>query len=48
MKNIYILPLAILLLLVNPKKVNDDPAVIGVNLRGWMVLEPFITPSLFY
>jgi glucan 1,3-beta-glucosidase len=23
-------------------------AVIGTNLGGWMVLEPWITPSLFY
>ena len=23
-------------------------AIIGVNLGGWMVLEPWITPSLFY
>ena len=22
--------------------------VIGVNLGGWLVLEPWITPSLFY
>jgi glucan 1,3-beta-glucosidase len=23
-------------------------AIVGVNLGGWMVLEPWITPSLFY
>jgi hypothetical protein len=23
-------------------------AMIGTNIGGWMVLEPWITPSLFY
>ena len=23
-------------------------AMVGVNIGGWMVLEPWITPSLFY
>ena len=26
---------------------NADP-IVGVNIGGWMVLEPWITPSLFY
>merc|ERR1740139_1937309 len=24
------------------------PAITGTNIGGWMVLEPWITPSLFY
>jgi len=24
------------------------PSTVGTNLGGWMVLEPWITPSLFY
>ena len=24
------------------------PATVGTNIGGWMVLEPWITPSLFY
>ena len=28
---------------------NATPkAMVGTNLGGWMVLEPWITPSLFY
>jgi len=27
---------------------GDKKAKRGVNLGGWMVLEPWITPSLFY
>lgn len=26
----------------------DDSFIVGTNLGGWMVLEPWITPSLFY
>ena len=26
----------------------SNRAMIGTNLGGWMVLEPWITPSLFY
>ena len=26
----------------------DTRAMIGTNIGGWMVLEPWITPSLFY
>ena len=25
-----------------------DRAMVGTNIGGWMVLEPWITPSLFY
>jgi len=28
---------------------KDDPTpMVGTNAGGWMVLEPWITPSLFY
>jgi glucan 1,3-beta-glucosidase len=27
---------------------NGKRAVTGTNLGGWMVLEPWITPSMFY
>lgn len=27
---------------------HHDHAMVGVNIGGWMVLEPWITPSLFY
>ena len=30
------------------KKDRDEPAMVGANIGGWMVLEPWITPSLFY
>merc|ERR1711934_1181802 len=30
------------------KKAADKKAMIGTNIGGWMVLEPWITPSLFY
>jgi len=33
--------------LLNITNVKGE-AVTGVNLGGWMVLEPWITPSLFY
>jgi len=26
----------------------SSKAMTGVNIGGWMVLEPWITPSLFY
>ena len=26
----------------------DNQALVGTNLGGWLVLEPWITPSLFY
>ena len=29
------------------KSVKSE-AIVGVNLGGWMVLEPWMTPSLFY
>lgn len=29
-------------------KKTDDHAMVGANIGGWMVLEPWITPSLFY
>ena len=35
------------LALVGASKVNAV-AMTGVNAGGWMVLEPWITPSLFY
>ena len=31
----------------NPLK-DDNKATVGVNIGGWLVLEPWITPSLFY
>ena len=27
---------------------GETKAMIGTNIGGWMVLEPWITPSLFY
>ena len=27
---------------------DDSKAMVGTNLGGWLVLEPWITPSLFY
>ena len=29
-------------------KEQGEKAMIGTNIGGWMVLEPWITPSLFY
>mmetsp|Transcript_27891 Transcript_27891/g.37254 ORF Transcript_27891/g.37254 Transcript_27891/m.37254 type:complete len:92 (-) Transcript_27891:1095-1370(-) len=33
---------------VSAKKDTTEPAMVGANIGGWMVLEPWITPSLFY
>ena len=30
------------------KKKDGEKTIIGTNIGGWMVLEPWITPSLFY
>ena len=30
------------------QKEDGDPTMRGVNIGGWLVLEPWITPSLFY
>ena len=30
------------------KKQAGEKAMIGTNIGGWQVLEPWITPSLFY
>ena len=30
------------------KKTSNEKAMVGTNIGGWMVLEPWITPSLFY
>ena len=27
---------------------SNNTAIVGTNIGGWMVLEPWITPSLFY
>ena len=27
---------------------SKGPAMIGTNIGGWQVLEPWITPTLFY
>ena len=27
---------------------GDKRAIVGTNIGGWQVLEPWITPSLFY
>jgi len=27
---------------------TQGPPIVGTNIGGWMVLEPWITPSLFY
>ena len=40
-------PLIVLLLLGCLSAVNSK-AMIGTNIGGWLVLEPWITPSLFY
>ena len=40
--------LAVIALFFGCGKVAEAKAVQGVNLGGWMVLEPWITPSLFY
>jgi len=29
-------------------KKQSNNTIVGANLGGWMVLEPWITPSLFY
>ena len=40
-------PLNLVLLLGCLSAVNSK-AMIGTNIGGWLVLEPWITPSLFY
>lgn len=37
-----------LLGLTSAKKNTTGKAIVGTNIGGWMVLEPWITPSLFY
>ena len=37
-----------LLSIVACAQAADNRAMIGTNIGGWMVLEPWITPSLFY
>ena len=26
----------------------EADTIVGVNIAGWMILEPWVTPSLFY
>jgi glucan 1,3-beta-glucosidase len=37
-----------LLGLASAKNTTTGKAIMGTNIGGWMVLEPWITPSLFY
>lgn len=43
-----VLSVLALLLVISSAKAQDDFHIRGVNLGGWLVLEPWITPSLFY
>ncbi len=47
MKKMFLNKVLIILLSQVLLQASGD-AIIGVNLGGWMVLEPWITPSLFY
>jgi predicted esterase YcpF (UPF0227 family) len=37
-----------LLFISSSNALGNNPAIVGVNLGGYFVLEPWITPSLFY
>jgi glucan 1,3-beta-glucosidase len=43
-----ILKTAILFLISSANAVGDKQSIVGVNMGGYFVLEPWITPSLFY
>ena len=38
----------LLIELIAAKNTTTGKAIVGTNIGGWMVLEPWITPSLFY
>ena len=38
----------ILATIATAKKTDTEPTMTGANIGGWQVLEPWITPSLFY
>ena len=43
-----ILKTAILFIISSANAVGEKQSIVGVNMGGYFVLEPWITPSLFY